>query len=317
MARVSSCWFDTDVRRASLLWVALAVAPGCGLVNNVAADATADFLSEAGQSARGYFDYETAGIAAANGLVQLEGLHHVTPEHERLMLSMVQAYIAYGFGWVMDQQEAAQIEGRYDEADRQQARAYWMYARARDLMLGLLRKREPGIDEALKHDPEQLRAFLREHFSDRKTDTELVFWTAISWGSAITNAPSLDAIVDLPMVKVLALHSIELDEGYENAGALALLGGIEASVPQQLGGDWKKGRAYFERALSLTHRRNHLHHINFARIYAVNAQDRPLFEALMREVLDARDLGDDVRLSNKVARRRAQRYVQHLDDLFP
>ena len=67
----------------------------------------------------------------------------------------------------------------------------------------------------------------------------------------------------------------------------------------------------------MSKRRDQLHHINFARIYAVNAQDRPLFESLVREVVNAGDLGNDVRLSNKVARRRAERYLKHLDDLFP
>lgn len=298
------------------LW-AVPLLCGCGAVTSLAADATASFMSEASPAVRAYFDYETAGYAAANGLVQLEGLHRVTPDHERLTIAMVQAYIAYAFGWVMDKQEEAQLDGRYEEADRQQARAFWMYNRARDLVLRLMRGRDPGIDDVLKKDPDELKRYLAAHYTDREEDIELVFWCAIAWGSSITNAPSLDAVIDLPMVKTLALHAIALDERYENAGALALLGGIEASIPEQLGGDWKKGRAYFERALSLTGRRNQLHHINYARIYAVNAQDRGLFESLMREVVAAKDLGDEVRMSNKVARRRAERYLSRIDDLFP
>jgi hypothetical protein len=307
------------VRRVATWSIALAIASsslGCGSLTGLAADTTAQFLADAAPAARAYFDYETAGHAAANGLLQLEGLHRVTPGHDRLTISMAQGYIAYAFGWVMDKQEEAQINRRYEEADREEARAYLMYTRATALMLRLMRERDAGIDAALKSEPEQLKAYLRKHYPDREEDTEIVFWCAVAWGSAITNSPSLDAVVDLPTVKVLAQHSIDLDEKYENAGALALLGGIESSIPQQVGGDWKKGRAYFERALRLSGRRNHLHQINFARIYAVNAQDKPLFVALMREVLEAGDQGDDVRLSNKVARRRAERYLTHLDELF-
>ena len=109
---------------------------------------------------------------------------------------------------------------------------------------------------------------------------------------------------------------MSLDEAYENGAALALLGGFEAAYPEQLGGDWEKGREYFERAIAVGHRRNHLHQINFARIYAVNAQDRVLFVALMNEVIAAGDQGDEMRLSNKVARRRAERYLRYVDDLF-
>jgi hypothetical protein len=288
-----------------------------GCITSLAADTTADFLTDAAPAVRGYFDYETAGYAAANGLIQLEGLHTVTPGHERLTIAMAQGYIAYAFGWVMDKQEDALLLGKYEEADREQARAYVMYTRARQLMLKLMRKRDPGIDEALRGDPDQLRAYLRKHYPDPEQDTELVFWCAVAWGSEITNAPSLDAVVDLPTVKVLAEHSIALDEGYENAGALALVGGIESSIPEQIGGDWKKGKAYFERALQLSGRRNHLHQINYARIYAVNAQDKALFVSLLREVVAAGDQGNDVRLSNKVARRRAERNLAHVDELFP
>jgi hypothetical protein len=255
-------------------------------------------------------------MAAASGLVQLEGLHRISPDNPKLTLTLAQGYVAYAFGWVMDKQEAAELDGRFDEADREQARAYFMYERARLLVLSLMRKRDAGIDRALERDPAALTSYLREHYADRDDDIELVFWLAISWGSVISNAPSTDALIDLPLVKALAQHSVELDETYENGGALALLGGFEAAYPEQLGGNWKKGREYFERAIAISKRRNHLHQINFARIYAVNTQDRALFVSLMREVIDAGDLGDDVRLSNKVARRRAERYLRYTDDLF-
>jgi TRAP transporter T-component len=293
---------------AGLLW-------GCS-ASKFAADTTAGFLSDAAPAARAYFDYETAGYGAANGLLQLEGLHHVSPNNERLTLLLAQAYVAYAFGWVMDRQEEEQFAGRYEQADREKQRAYLMYQRAHDLTLRLLHARDPEIDSFLFGDPDKLAARLRERFNRRDRDVELVFWSALAWGSTITNAPGLDALVDLPAVKVLALHSVALDEAYEGAGALALLGGFEASYPQQLGGNWPKGRAYFERALRLSRRHNHMHHINFARTYAVNAQDKALFVSLLKEVLEAGDQGNDNRLSNKVARRRAERYLSHIDDYF-
>ncbi len=294
----------------ALPWLA-----GCSL-SAVAADTTASFLADAAPAARAYFDYETAGYAAANGLVQLEGLHRVSPGNRRLTLTLAQAYVAYAFGWVMDRYDAAQLAARYEEADRQKQRAFLMYERAHQLVVSLMRERDPDVDRVLTGDPDKLAAYLRAHYNDKDRDTELIFWCALSWGSAISNAPSIDALVDLPAVKVLALHSVHLDEGYEDAGALTLLGGFEASYPQQLGGNWAKGKAYFERALKLSHRRNHVHLVNYARTYAVNAQDRKLFLSLLHEVIEAGDQGDDVRLSNKVARRRAERYLAHVDDLF-
>jgi hypothetical protein len=123
-------------------------------------------------------------------------------------------------------------------------------------------------------------------------------------------------LVDFNAIKALAAHVVFLDEGYENAGALAMLGGYESSYPEQLGGNWQKGKELFERAIKLSKRRNHLHMVNYARTYALNAQDKALFLALLNEVISAPDLGDDVRLSNKVARRRAQRYLKNIDQWF-
>ena len=83
-----------------------------------------------------------------------------------------------------------------------------------------------------------------------------------------------------------------------------------------MGGDWAKGKAYFERALKISRRRDHIHHFNYARTYAINSMDEKLFLSLMREIVTAGDLGRDVRLSNKVARRRAARYLQHRSEWF-
>jgi hypothetical protein len=57
-------------------------------------------------------------------------------------------------------------------------------------------------------------------------------------------------------------------------------------------------------------------HFMYARTYAVNTQNRELFEKLLNEVIDAPDLGPRVRLSNKIARVRAARYLARADDLF-
>jgi len=289
---------------------------GCGGVSEFAADTTAGFLADAAPAVRAYFDYESAGQAAANGIIQLEGLHRVSPHNERISLSLAQAYVAYAFGWVMDGQEQAELVGDYERADREQFRAYLMYSRAKQLTIGIMRERDPAIERVLIGDPDRLRGYLREHYLDREDDIELIFWCAVAWGSEITNAPTLDSLIELPAAKAFAHHAVSLDEGYENGGALALLGGFDASYPEPLGGNWQRGRRYFERALALSKRRNQLHHINFARTYALNSQDRALFVGLMREIIESGDQGDDVRLSNKVARRRAERYLSHLDAWF-
>ena len=78
----------------------------------------------------------------------------------------------------------------------------------------------------------------------------------------------------------------------------------------------RKAKELFERAIAISKRRNHLLLLGYAKNYAVNAQDRELFIKLVTEVLEAPDQGSDIRLSNKVARHRAERYIQRVDAWF-
>jgi hypothetical protein len=304
------------MRLLSLL-AALALLGGAGCsISQIAADATAGALAEAAPATRAFFDYETAGAAAANGILQLEALRAISPDNEELALTLAQGYVVYAFGWVNDAYEIASFNFEYEEADRHQYRAYLMYLRATRIMQWLMMQQDDGFMEAAIGDPDEFKAYLREHFGDPEDDIELVFWMAIAWGSAVTNAPGMDDFVDMSAVKALAQHAMLLDEGYENAGAVALLAGIDCSYPEQYGGNWKRGTEYFERALELSGRKSHLHHINYARTCAVNMQDEELFMSLLMEVIDAEDQGDAYRLSNKVARRRAERYIKHRDQWF-
>ncbi|HEX2678925.1 MAG TPA: TRAP transporter TatT component family protein, partial [Polyangiales bacterium] len=123
--------------------------------------------------------------------------------------------------------------------------------------------------------------------------------------------------VDMPVIKVIAQHIAHLDEGYEDAGALVFLGGLAGSYPRQFGGEPELAKKYFDRALELTQRHDHIVLVNYAIFYCVNAPDRALFEKLLHEVVEAGDQGAPYRLANKVAKRRALRLLARTDELFP
>ncbi|HKU44299.1 MAG TPA: TRAP transporter TatT component family protein, partial [Polyangiales bacterium] len=110
------------ILRGALLALCAGASAAC--VNELAVDTTAGIMAEAEGSTRAYFDWESAGYAAPAGLMQLEGLHTVSPNNERLTLTLAKAYMAYAYGWVMDQYELAEMRGDYDEAKHHQQRAY-------------------------------------------------------------------------------------------------------------------------------------------------------------------------------------------------
>src|ERR1700742_3056446 len=124
--------FDSRIARAVCVLGLSAGLAACHL-DRVAVDTPPGFLARAEPVARSYFDWESAGYASPSGIIQLEGLHLVSPDNDALSLTLVKAYMAYAYGWVMDEYEIAYNAGDFDTAEHHKYRAHLMYSRARDL----------------------------------------------------------------------------------------------------------------------------------------------------------------------------------------
>ena len=291
-----------------------AAASGCNL-DRIAVDTTAGIMAQAEGVARSYFDWESAGYASPSGIIQLEGLHIVSPDNDELTLTLVKAYMAYAYGWVMDAYEVAERAGDTELADHHKQRAYLMYSRARDLSMRVVTHRVPDSKgKFTTSDTKALAGYLKEKFGDE--DLPGLFWLMMSWSSAVNNSTHMEDLSDMSTLRVIAHWVVDRKPEYEDAGALAFLGGFEASMPKAFGGNPPKAKEYFERALQLTGRKNHILLINYANTYAVAAQDRALYVAIIREILESPDQGAPYRMSNKVARRRATRMLTKVDELF-
>jgi hypothetical protein len=297
---------------------------GCNL-NKFVADGTADLLEEGSPALDGFWDYEIAGYGIPGAIVQLETFHKVTPDNEKLSLNLAKAYLGYAQGWVESQYEIAFATGEFDKADRLRQRARLLYLRARDLALRTMRNRDkkngvdPGkrIDDVIKSlEHDALPKYLADNYTDA-ADVGPVFWAGLAWGAAINmSLDQPDLIADLPLVKPFIERARELDDMYFHGGAYVALGTLEASYPPALGGNPEKGKDWFERGLAKTGRKNHLLQVMYAKVYAVNTRNTDLFFKLLNEVIEAPDAGGEFRLSNKVARIRAERYLSRAKELF-
>lgn len=311
--RVSS--FSSPLRGALALLVGTAL-PACNF-SKLAADQTAAIMTEAAPAVDGFWDYDLAGVGTPGVIMQLEAFHAISPKNEDLSLNLAKAYVGYANGWVENDYEVAYADGNVELSDRLRHRARLMYLRAHQLALGAMRVRDAGIDAALKQPVEgALARYLADHYKD-KDDVGPLFWAGMALGAAINmSLDQPDMIAQLPNAKALVTRGKALDDSYFNGGVYVFLGVAEASVPAALGGNPERGKELFEEGLQKTQRKNHLLQLNYARVYAVNTQNRALFVQLLTEILEAPDLGNSVRLSNKVARRRAERYLAHVGDLF-
>ncbi|HKP59725.1 MAG TPA: TRAP transporter TatT component family protein [Polyangiales bacterium] len=291
--------------RACLAGALLVVfAGGCDL-NRFAADQAGSIAARSTGYMRGFWDYEIARSGTASAIMQLEAMHSVSPENEDLTLTLVSTYVGHAFGWVELDAERARADREFAKAERFRLRAELIYKRARDLALGAMRVRDSQIDDLLAGEPAALRDYLKRQYPERE-DLAPVFWTASAWGSMLGQTDAMDAAVDLPMIRTMIEHVISIDPGYEGATGLVFLGGVYAQTPPDFGGDPKKAKEFFERALQLTERKSHVVQLNYAKLYALTQGDKALFRSLIDEILAPEDRGNDVRLSNKIARMHAE-----------
>ncbi len=285
---------------------------GCNL-SKFTANATSKLFEQAAPAFEQHWDYETAGAAAPANILQLEGLLRASPENKTFLLQLMRAYVGYGYGWVEDAAELAELEGELEKADRQRARARRMYWRARTLGQHLLSLDEDGFDQALAGGLSDFEQWLKEKFEDPE-DAVALLWTGYAWGSYINvSRDDMAAVADLSFAKAVVRRSVELDSSYYFGAGLIFLA---TASTLELGANLDEVKKMWDRALSKSKRRSLLAQVNMAKEYAVRRQDRALYVALLKEVIAAGDPLPEQRLSNRIARRRAIRYLGQVDELF-
>ena len=279
----------------------------------LAADSTSGLFQRAAPAIEQYWDYETAGAAFPAAIIQLEGIMRVVPDNEVVVMSTIGAYIGYGTGWIEDRVEVADAKDDWEEAEDLRARALMMYERAWDLSKHLLRMRDEGFNDALSLGPDALQIWL-DGVLTKPEDAPLAFWAGASLGSRINmGMEDMDTVADLPLAKVLLAHSVELDPEWLFMTPMMTLGVLAASeFPPAM----DRAKTIFDEVLEGTERRNLMVQLSMARYYAVNKGDSKLFRDLLTEVLDAGDVLPEARLTNVLAKRRAERYLNQIEFFF-
>lgn len=145
-----------------------------------------------------------------------------------------------------------------------------------------------------------------------------LFWLGQCWGAwLMQNLDSVEAFADIPRLEILMKKVHELNPAFYHAGPHLFLGAFYGGRSRMLGGNPKKSRHHFEEALALTENKYLLARLLFAKTYAVQNQDRELFELQLREILRAPpNLFPEQRLANEVARKKATQLLRQIDELF-
>ena len=296
---------------ALALLVAIVSSTGCSikkiaiskLGDSIASQSTSSFASDE--------DPELVGDALPFALKLMEGLLDQVPNHRGLLFATSSGFTQYSYVWV--QQPADEIEPvDVERAKIMRLRARNLYLRARDYGIRGLEVKHHGFGAALRRDPKS--AVL----AGRKSDVPLLYWTAASWGAAISvSKDDPDLVADQLIVEALIDRSLQLDPGFDNGAIHNFLITYESARQGAKGDFTVRSREHFNVAIELTGGQLASPYVSMAEAVSVSKQDRTEFESLLKRALAIdTNVRPEWRLNNKVMQRRARWLLSQEDDLF-
>ena len=287
-----------------------AVISGCS-IKKMAINNIGDALAGSGTTFASDNDPELIKEALPFSLKLIESILAESPRHRGLLLAASSGFTQYAYAFVKE--EADEMEQQdFERANAMWLRARNLFLRARDYGLRGLETRYPNFTAALNSDPLQaVRKVGRE-------DVPLLYWTAASWGLAITlSKDDPDLIVDQPTVEALIDRALELNEAFDMGAIHSFLISYEPVRQGGEGDPLERARKHFNRAMELSGGFQAGPLVSMAESVCVAEQNRQEFESLLKQALEV-DVNKKVeyRLFNLIMQRRARWLLSRVDELF-
>jgi len=286
---------------------------GCS-IKTMVVNQTADVLSDAGRAFTEETDLELAELTIPASIKTIEGFLYAHPKQPILLKLLAEAYLNYGAGFLEDEAEALMDEDP-DESAHLRRRAREFYSRARNYGLRLLHIQIPELAKVLRAGHMPSTELLSKVGSDEIAG---LFWTGMAWLAYINQSKSDPKVLSmLPIAKALLERSIEIDESYYYAGAWMSLAAVDAGVPAALGGNPDEATRKFKKVAELTQGKFLMNFVLYGKMVGLQTGNKQLYLSEMRKVLKANpDVEKDLALANRLAQRRASRYLAQAEDLF-
>jgi predicted anti-sigma-YlaC factor YlaD len=285
-------------------------APGC-VVRKMAINMVGDALASTGTTFASDNDPELVKQALPFSLKLMESLLAETPKHRGLLFATSSAFTQYAYAFVKedaDEMEPVDFKASLD----MKARAKRLFLRARDYGLRGLDSRIRGIGKALARDP------VKALKAARRKDVPLMYWTAASWGSALSlSKDDMMLVADQPIVEALIDRCLELDESYDRGSIHSFLITYETVRQGAAGDPNERARKHFDRAMELSGGFQAGPLVSLAESVSVAKQDRKEFQSLLDRALAINvDARPEYRLVNLVMQRRARWLLSRIDELI-
>jgi len=256
-------------------------------VNKIIVNSAANFFEDGISAIYMESDLKLAEAFLANNLKTIEIVLSKDVENQKLNLLAAQAFGAYAFAFVEDV-DIHRAENFYNRGLN--------YAfKALPAKLTFDKKITPG----------ELKKILLKY---KKKHVPALFWLGYNWGQIVLkNLDDPRTLVNLSKVELIMQRCLTLDEAYNFAGVDLFYGCYFGGRPKILGGNPQKSKEFFDKSFTITGEKFYFSKYLKARYYAIQIQDKQLFDKLLDEVLDI-NINDfpQVRLMNSIARKKAK-----------
>jgi len=298
------------IRLLAAVMVLSLFASGCS-VRKFAIGKLGDALAQSGTTFSSDEDPELVKDALPFSLKLIESLLAESPRHRGLLFAAASGFTQYTYAFV--RQEADEMEPKDITVSLEmKARARRLFLRARNYGLRALEINHPGFGTELNADPKQAVKAARE------VDVPLLYWTAASWGLAMTLSKNdMELVADQPTVEALIDRALELDEAFDQGAIHSFLISYEMVRQGGEGDPAARARRHFERAMALSGGYQAGPLISLAESVSIAKQDRREFQSLLERAL-AVDVNarPEFRLVNIIMQRRARWLLSRIDELF-
>jgi predicted anti-sigma-YlaC factor YlaD len=256
-------------------------------------------------------DPELIRAAVPFSLKLIESLLAESPRHEPLLLAAARGFTQYAYAFV--QEDADELEDTDKVASTaMRARAAKLYLRARNYGLRGLEVKHPGFAERLKSNPKEAVKELR------KSEASMMYWTAISWGAALSASHDLMMFPEIPRFEALIDRVIELDEALDEGTVHTFMITYEMSRLNAKPNRLALAKEHFDRAMALGggHQSGPL--VAYAENVLVAQKDKTGFQSMLRQALRLDiNKSPENRELNLAEQRRARWLLSRTDKLFP
>ncbi len=295
---------------SGFLILALLLSQGACTMRRVASNVTSKIFVNGASVLESKEDVALSEQSIVPMIYMLEVMRADNPKNRDLNVLLARSYGTYAYSFF--EQKLIELADKKESADYAlaQKRAVTFYEKGRDYGLSAL-KENAGMAKALESNLDTFKKALASYNS--KSDVPLLYWTAFNWANSINfHKDSPLAVAAVGKVEAMMAQCLKLDPSYFYGGIHQFFGAFYASRPTLLGGDLNKAKDHFEKAIAAGGGRFLMAKVAYAQFYGIAAQDKALFESLLREVIagDPAALPEE-RLANEVAQLRAKALLHH------